>query len=85
MSKNILNRYEQAKVDTLIAESGWHFWLGAKYDQENEVLFTIRSGRGLVICLTFECRRSNGPVERIGVIQIGLKESQVPLFTQESK
>ena len=42
MSKNILVRYEQAKVDTLIAESGWHFWLGAKYDQENEVLLTIR-------------------------------------------
>ena len=84
-NSNILNRYEQAKVDTLIAESGWHFWLGAKYDQENEVLFTIRSGRGLVICLTSECRRSNGPVERIGVIQILQKESQVLLFTQESK
>ena len=85
MSKNILNRYEQAKVDTLIAESGWHFWLGAKYDQENEVPFTIRSGRGLVICLTFECRRSNGTVERIGVIQIGLKESQVLLLHKNPK
>ena len=42
-NSNILNRYEQAKVDTLIAESGWHFWLGAKYDQENEVPLTIRT------------------------------------------
>ena len=43
MNKNILARYEQAKVDTLIAESGWHFWLGAKYDQENEVHDQIRT------------------------------------------
>ena len=34
-------RYEQAKVDTFIAETGWHFHLGLKYDQDTQVFIMI--------------------------------------------
>ena len=53
---------------------------GSGQNMIKKMRFSWRSGRGLVIWLTFECRRSNGTVERIGVIQIGLKESQVLLL-----
>ena len=32
-----LFRYEQAKVDTFIAETDWHFHLGAIYDPDSQV------------------------------------------------
>ena len=34
-------RYEQAKVDTFIAETGWHFHLGLKYDQDSQVVLMM--------------------------------------------
>ena len=58
---------------------------GSGRNMIKKMRFSWQSGRGLVICLTFECRRSNGPVERIGVIQIGLKESQVLLLHKNKK
>ena len=58
---------------------------GSGRNMIKKMRFSWRSGRGLVIWLTFECRRSNGTVERIGVIQIGLKESQVLLLHKNPK
>ena len=34
-------RYEQAKVDTFIAETGWHFHLGLKYDPDSQVVIMM--------------------------------------------
>ena len=50
MSRNVVKkneanvlfvRYEQAKVDTFIAETGWHFHLGLKYDPDSQVVIMI--------------------------------------------
>ena len=34
-------RYEQAKVDTFIAETEWHFHLGLIYDQDSQVVMMM--------------------------------------------